>query len=170
MSLKYSLTEAVREGRVHGLLTIEVNKFPVTVAAAGAGVGFGTAVLGALPVGFLCITQTKASLSFSTTDADVVATYSGDFSIGSAPDADGALAGAEVDVVPSTAIGPAVGGITPAATGRRAVGSGALFLDNTAGSLELNLNALVDAANITDASSAVMLVTGVVQLMLGVLP
>jgi hypothetical protein len=170
MSLKYSLDAAVKEGKVHGLLTIEVNRLPVTVAAAGAGVGFGTAVLGALPTGFLCITQTKASLAFSTSDTDLAATFNGDFSVGSAPDADGALAGAEIDVVPSTSMGPAVARVTPAATGRRAVGSGALFLDNTAGSLELNLNVLVDAADITDATNGIVLVTGLVQLMIGVLP
>lgn len=157
----------VLEGKVHGLVTIEVRNLVVTVAAAGAGVGFGTVVLGALPTGSLFISQAKASLRFNTSDTDLIATYSGNFAIGSAADADGSFAGNEANIIPSTAIGPAVARLTPVATGRLAA---AFQLDNTAGTLRLNLNVNINAADITDAQNAPLTVNGLVNLMLGVVP
>jgi hypothetical protein len=132
----------------------------VTVAAAGAGVGFGTAVIGDFPEGNVLYLGAVGYLAFSTADTDLTATWNGDYSVGTTADADGSLATTEINILPSAAVGPAVARVAPAA---RSAGSTAAVFDNTDGSLELNLNVLVDAADITDATSAALTVTGYVE-------
>lgn len=157
-----------------GVVLIPVKGLLVTVAAAAAGVGFGTAVLRGLPQGNIVIMSAVAYLRFQTTDTDLAATFNGDFSIGTTPDADGTLATTEIDIIPSTPLGPAVARVTPvhrtqsAATGN-VLTNNVLLFDNTDGSLELNLNVLIDAADITDAQSAVLTVDGAVYLHCAVL-
>lgn len=143
-----------------------VRGLSVTVAAAGAAVGFGTVVIGDLPEGNILLLGAAGYFSFTSTDADITATWSGDFSVGTTPTADVTLSGTDVDILPSTAVGPAVAGASPRT---RSVNSTVAMLDNTDGSLELNLNLLVDAANIVDAASAPFLVTGELTLVFSVL-
>jgi hypothetical protein len=133
----------------------------VTVAAAGAGVGFGTAVIGDIPEGNVLVLGAIGYLAFSTADADIGNTWNGDYAVGSTPDADGSLTGTDVNILPSAPVGPAVAKVAPAA---RSMSGTAAALDNTDGSLELNLNVLVDAGDIQDASNAVFTVTGYVEL------
>lgn len=143
-----------------------LTNFPVTVAAAGAGVAFGTAIFGDLPEGTLIYHAGTCKLGFSTTDTDLAATWNGDFAIGTGPDADGTLAGTELDIIASTPNGPAVARVAPAVRVNKTTQT---VLDNTGGGMELNLNLLVDAADFTDAGSAIVLVTGYVDLILTVL-
>ncbi len=143
-----------------------LNNFAVTVAAAAAGVAFGNAVLGDLPEGQIIYHAGTAKLAFSTVDTDLVPTWNGDFSIGTTPDADGSLATTEVDIIASTAIGPAVARVAAAVRGSTTTQA---VLNNQNGALELNLNVLVDAADFTDAGSAILLVNGYVDLVLTVL-
>lgn len=124
--------------------------------------GYGTAVITGLPEGNLLFLGCVANLQFSTTDADITATFDGDYGIGSAPTADGALAGAEVDIVPSTALGAATGGVSPVVRGASTDALGGGILDNTDGSLELNLNLLIDDAAISGPAD--FLVDGAVHL------
>lgn len=153
---------------------IPVKDLEVTVTATGAAVGFGSAVLAALPQGNLVFKGAVAYLRFQTEDTDLTATFNGDYSIGTTADANGALATTEIDIIASTAIGPAVARVTPAARGLTANASGVLtnnvtIFDNTDGSLELNLNVLIDAADITDDTGATLTVDGVIYLDLSVL-
>lgn len=83
------LKRASRDALVKGNL-VTVKKIPVVgkvvnVAAAGSGVGFGSVVLDGLPVGNLLYLGGTAYLDFETADTDVVATYDGDFGIGTTP-------------------------------------------------------------------------------------
>ena len=71
--------------------------------------------------------------------------------IGSAPTADATLSGSEVDIIASTALGAATAGVSPRARGTNAT---QVILDNTDGSLELNLNLLIDDANISADSQS----------------
>lgn len=137
----------------------------VTVSATGTAVGFGTVVLGGLPEGFLKLMAAACSLVFSGSgaDANLSDTWNGDFSIGTSPTADVTLSGTEVNLIASTSIGPAVGELAPAVT--TALGTDAL-LDNTDGSLEVNLNVLIDAADIVDDSSVDLTVQGVFEVTL----
>lgn len=149
--------------------TIKVNT-TVAVLAAAAGVGFGTVALGSLPEGNVLFLGAVANLRFSAVSANsanVIAAFNGDYSVGSVADVNGALAGSEVDFVASTPVGPAVTRVAPFARGS---GATQVVLDNTAKTLNMNLNVLVDAADITDATTVTLTVTGtldIAYLMLG---
>lgn len=142
---------------------IRVENLSVTVSATGSAVGFGTAVAGDIPEGNILLLGAAAYLTLagSGSDANLVDTWNGDFAVGSAPDADGSLAGAEVDMLPSTAVGPAVAEVSPRT---RSVNATQVMLDNTDGSLEMNLNVLIDAADITDDQSVILTVNGEIEL------
>lgn len=119
-----------------------------TVSITGAsGVGYGTIVIGGLPEGNLLF---QGAVAYVTVDengsASVSDTFNGDFSVGTTPASDGTLTGADVNIVGSTVLGPAVSGVTPEARGTNAT---AAVIDNTDGSAELNLNILIDDADIS---------------------
>ena len=151
--------------------TIRVNT-TVNVTAAAAGVGFGSVVLAAFPEGNVLYLGTVASLRFSALGANaanVIAAFNGDYGVGTAVDGDGALTGAEVNLVPLTAFGPAVARVTPFARGAAPAPAQAIF-DNTAKTVNMNLNVLLDAADITDATTVTLTVEGtldIAYLMLG---
>lgn len=134
----------------------------VTVSATGAAIGFGSVVLSGLPEGQLKMTAAACKLDFSGSgaDANLTDTWSGDFGIGTTAADDATITGTDVDVIASTALGPAVAEVAPTANAIN--GSSAVF-DNTEADLELNLNVLVDAADITDDESVDLTVTGVVE-------
>ncbi|HEX5040179.1 MAG TPA: hypothetical protein VFW95_08610 [Candidatus Limnocylindria bacterium] len=122
----------------------------VALSIDGAtGVGFGTAVIGDLPAGNILFLGAVAYVQITEASAGIDATFDGDFSIGTAPTADATLSGSEVDIVASTALGAATGSVSPRARGTHAVAGTGTVLDNTDGSLELNLNVLIDDANIS---------------------
>lgn len=126
----------------------------VAVSVAGTtGIGFGSAVIGDFPAGNILLLGAVSYMQFTTADGDVVATYDGDYSIGSAANADTSLSGSEVDVVASTALGAATAGLSPLVRGTSAAAIAGTVLDNTDGSLELNLNLLIDDANISGTGS-----------------
>lgn len=149
--------------------TIQVDS-TVNVVAAAAGVGFGSVVLAALPEGNVLFLGAVARLCFSAISANAsnaIVAFNGDYAIGSGADADGTLSGTEVNMVTSTALGPAVARVTPFARGTGAVQA---VLDNTAKTLNINLNVLMDAADITDATTVTLTVEGtldIAYLMLG---
>lgn len=121
-----------------------------TVSVAGtSGVGWGTVVIGDLPQGNILLLGAVAYATFSGPaggSAGLADTWSGDFAIGSAPTADATINGAEVDIIPSTAVGPATAEAAPIV---RATNATPVILDNTDDSLEINLQALVDDADIS---------------------
>jgi hypothetical protein len=123
------------------------------MSVADGAPGFGTAVLSGLPQGNLLILGAVLYLQFTKGNANISATFNGDYSLGSAPTADGVLAGAEVDLIPSTSTVPAVSGTSSDNRATSATATSGLILDNTDGSLELNLNLLVDDADISGAST-----------------
>jgi hypothetical protein len=142
--------------------TIGLDDVAITVAAASTAVGFGTAVIGDFPAGNILFLGAVSYLRFTTADTDLTATFDGDYSIGTAPTADVTLSGSEVDVIPSTALGAATARVSPVARGASAAAQTGVIFDNTDGSLELNLNLLIDAASIADDTSATLTVDGVV--------
>lgn len=145
-----------------GKHTVKVEKFKlpptVTVTSTGAAVGFGTAQISDFPEGNILVFGALANAQFYTADGDIAATFDGDFAIGTAPTADADFGDTgEANIIASTAFGAATAGLSPAL---RASMVTPVMFDNTDGSLEINLNVLVDAANIADDSSAVFTVTG----------
>lgn len=143
--------------------TIRVNTL-VTATAAATGVGFGNVALAAFPEGNVLFLGAVANLRFSALGANAtnaIAAFNGDYAIGSTADADGTLSGTEVNLVASTALGPAVARVTPFARG---TGATQVVLDNTARTLNMNLNVLVDAADITDATAVTLTVEGTLDI------
>jgi hypothetical protein len=83
---------------------------PLSVSAVGAGVGFGSLSLDdlALPEGDVIVLGIVANLSFTSEDANIAATWSGDFSIGTKATIDADLVDDdEANLLPSTAIAKA---------------------------------------------------------------
>lgn len=122
----------------------------VALSIDGAtGVGFGAAVIGDLPAGNILLLGAVAYVTITEASAGITAVFTGNFSVGSAPTADATLSGAEVDVIQSTALAAATAGVSPRTRGTSAAAICGTVLDNTDGSLELNLNVLIADAEIS---------------------
>lgn len=149
--------------------TLVARDLTVTVGATADAVGFGTAVLAGLPEGNILLLGAVGYFRFagSGADANLTADWEGDFSIGTTGTTDVTLDGTDVNILPSTAIAAAedeVSARTRSANATQAI------LDNTDGSLELNLNVLIDAADIGDDEEVELTVTGelyIAYIMLG---
>jgi hypothetical protein len=139
----------------------DVKNGAVTVAAAGAGVGFGTAVIGDLPEGNVLLLGGISYLRFSTADTDLIEAWEGSYGVGTAADANGTIENAEEDLITEATLAAATTRVSPVTRGEKL---GVLMHNNTDGSLEVNLNVMVAAASITDATSAVLTVNGYVEL------
>ncbi len=133
----------------------------ITITGA-AGDGWGTVVIGDFPAGnivFLaCIGYIQ--LAGSGADADLGDTWEGDYSIGTTATVDATLTGTDANIVPITALAAATAELSPKTRGVQSTGAlaGAVF-DNTDGSLEINLNMLIDDADIAGDDS-IITVTG----------
>lgn len=138
--------------------TIPVTAKPIAVVDGAPG--YGTVVIGDIPEGNILLLGAVSYLRFSSADADLIATFDGDYSVGTVPTADTDLADAgEADLIPSTALGAAAAKVSPLVRGTNAT---QVVLDNTDGSLEVNLNLLIDDASISGAAD--LTVDGVVML------
>lgn len=135
----------------------------VTVSATGSAVGFGSVVVEGLPEGNILLLGAVGNVGFagSGSDDNLTDTWSGDFGLGTTPASDATISGADEDILPETAIGAAVSEVIAAT---RAVNATQAMLDNTANDLELNLNLLIDAANIADDESVDITLSGTLHL------
>ena len=162
--LPRSLSRGRRSAQPAQLLkhTIALNAVAITIDGA-TGVGFGSVVAGNFPEGNVVFQSAVAYLKIDGPggDAGLVDTWAGDFSVGTTPASDGTLSGADVDIVASTALAAAV-----AELGVRTRGTGATqaIFDNTDGSLEVNLNVLVDDASIS-ADGIAFVATGEIEML-----
>jgi hypothetical protein len=142
----------------------------LAISAVGAtGVGFGFATIGALPQGNLLFLGAVSYMRFNKNgDSDIQDAFDGDYSIGYAGTVDVDLADTdEATIIPSTPLGAATAGLSPVVRGASTDALGGGIVDNTAGTLNLILNLLVDDANISGTAS--MLVDGTVEVALIVL-
>lgn len=134
----------------------------VVVNVADGAPGFGTVVLSGLPQGNILYLGCVSYLQFATNDADITATFDGDYSIGTTPTADNVISGSDADIVPSTAFGAATAKLSPVIRGASTDALGGMVIDNTDGSLEMNLNVIIDDTAISGA--AAFTVNGSVQM------
>lgn len=132
-------------------MVLGLNAFAVTVDGA-TGVGWGTAVMSGLPEGNFMLLGAVANVQFSGSGADAGLgdTWAGDFGVGTTPATDGTITAGDVDIVPSTALAAATAEVSPRTRGVQADGAfcGVIF-DNTASTLEVNLNLLIDDVDIS---------------------
>ena len=130
-----------------------------------SGVGYGTVVIGDLPAGNILFLGAASYLQFTKGSAGTAATFDGDYSVGTTATADATLSTTDANLIGSAALGAATAGVSPVARG---TGATAAMLDNTDGSLELNLNLIIDDANVS-ADAQAFTVTGYVDLIYSVL-
>jgi hypothetical protein len=130
-----------------------------------SGVGFGTLVAGGFPEGNILFLGAACNLQFagSGADAGLVDTWAGDFGAGTTPASDGTISAGDVDILPSTALAAATAEVSPTTEARSIDAANAHIFDNTDGSLEINLNLLIDDANIS-ADGVPITVTGFISL------
>ena len=135
----------------------------MTTTDAGAAGAWGTAVVGDFPDGnILLLGAVLSNIKLVKGSAALIDAFVATLAVGAAPTADATLNGAEVNIVPATAQSAATTGTL---TGGRAASTGTesgVVLDNTDGSLELNLNASLPDASSTGNSS--LIITGVLHL------
>ena len=126
-----------------------------------------TAVISDFPEGNILLLGAVANLTFTGPgSANLADDFQGDYGIGTTPADDNTISAGDVNIIGSTAI-PAASGEVSANV--RATNATAAILDNTDGSLEINLNVLLDADEVTDAEDVVVTVTGTVDIIYGVL-
>lgn len=140
--------------------TLSLNGKTITVDGA-TGVGFGSLAFGGFREGNIMLLGAVGYVGISTESTDVTVDFEGDLAVGSTPASDGTLSAGDADIIPSSAIGPA--STRAIAEARFTQDDGSIcgvVLDNTDGSLELNLNLLIDDADIS-ADGVELTLTGV---------
>lgn len=144
-------------------LNISLDNLSVLVTSVGIAIGFGSTVIRGLPEGNVQILGAVLSnfqLAGSGADANLADTWAGDFSIGTTPAADATLTAGDIDILVSTALAAATAEVSPNAVRTVGVTPTMIPLDNTLGDLELNLNVLIDAADIVDDTAVLLTVRG----------
>lgn len=135
-----------------------------TITDPGSANAPFTLVVGELPEGNILVHGAIAYLQLTRGDTDITTTFTGNVALGSAPTADATLNGSEVDLIASTAITAATSGVSAT---KRYSNATPVMLDNTDGSLEINLNGFIADAAISADSSVI--VDGSVELLVSVL-
>lgn len=137
--------------------TVGINTI-IDVTATGAAIGFGSVATG---LGFRDSNFVRlglvANLSFTSLDSNAIAAWQGDFGIGSTAATDATITGTDVDFLSSQALG-ATGGIEP--TTRYTQDGAVTIVDFTPADVGLFINMLVDAASISDSTTAQFRVEG----------
>lgn len=141
---------------------ITLDAVAMTVDGA-SGAGDGQLVAGDFPEGNIVFLSAVSYLEFSgpVGDAGLVDTWEGDYSVGTTPDSGDDLTGTDADIVGSTALAAATAEVSPRTRG---IGITQAVFDNTDGSLEINVNLLVDDADIS-ADGIAFTVAGEIELM-----
>lgn len=124
------------------------------ISVADGAPGFGNVAIGQLPEGEILLLGGFAELTFTTADADVIAAWTGSFSVGTAGtiDADVADTG-EATFIQSSTIAAATAKVSPETRGVSAVANTGTIISNQAGTSQLFLNLLIDDASISGAAS-----------------
>ena len=135
--------------RLQETVRIDFTINSLVIAITGTtGVGWGTVVIGGLPVGHISLQNARLDYTITEASASIIDTFDGDISIGTTPTADGVLSGTEVDIIPSTATITAVSSVSSGNAFMTSTEVGTI-LDNSGGAQELNLNLLIDDASIS---------------------
>jgi hypothetical protein len=156
-----TISAAVEAAGLFVRTTLTLADFPVTVANT-TGASFGGAKIYDFPEGRIVLLGALADLTFNWAGTGIGATGSGDFSVGSTTTADATLSSTDANMIASSAMtDPFVAGVG------RGVGSSsaALYLDGTATAADAILNLIIDDADVADANSSVVLVSGTVVLL-----
>jgi len=148
-------------------INIPITGVTVPNIDGASGIGWGTVVIGDLPEGNILVHGAVLQGTMTEAHAGVIATFVPTVSVGSTATADTTLDGTDVDVIPSTAQAAAVSSVATIRATSSAASAG-VILDNTDGSLELNLNVLIPDASIS-ADDVTLAFAGTLMLIYSVL-
>jgi len=136
-----------------------IRSFRESFTVTNGAPGYGVAAIAGLPQSNVLVLGLAMYLKLTKSGAGILDTFDGDYALGTAPNVNTALAGAEIDLLASTAFAAAaVGGVTGVMRSASASSLAGTIFDNTDGSLEVNLNLLVDDLSIS--ADATMLAEG----------
>lgn len=144
---------------------IDINH-QITVTGDNAAANDGQVVIGDFPQGNILFLGAVSYVQFAgPTSGELANDWEGDYSIGTTADANSTLATTDLNIIASTAIGAATAELSPVTRGVTGLDStdGGLLMnifDNTDGSLEINLNLLIDDAELTDTEAVTITATG----------
>lgn len=126
------------------------------------GNGWATAVAGDFPDGNILFLGATAYLQVTKAAAasGITATFTGTYALGTTPTADATLSTTDANLTGVATLSAATAGVSPVT---RAAGSTAVLLDNTDGSLEINVNVTIDDASISSDTQGAT-VDGVIDL------
>lgn len=143
--------------------TIVLTGKTIDVVSVGAAIGFGSLVISDFPEGNILVLGMAGTIGFagSGADANLADTWEGNFGIGSTPASDATISADDEDIVTEADIAAAVDEVV--ADFRVADGKG-VMLDNTDGTLELNLNVLIDNGDIVDDETVVLTLSGLLEI------
>jgi hypothetical protein len=117
---------------------------PIVLADNAAVVAFGSLKIFDMPQGSIVILGATANLVLTKSSAGVIATFDGDFGLGTtAADNTATLSSTEQNIIPTTATPQAVAGVSSMKGRSTAI----TFFDGTTTAIDVYLNALVDDAD-----------------------
>ena len=130
-----------------------------------------TVVIGQLPEGNILLLGAVASIAVAGgADIHIIDNWDGDYGIGTIPNANVDLTDAgDDDIIPSTAISAGASDKDAPLTRGVSTATEQVIIDNTAGTMELNLNILIDDNVITDDEDGTFAISGVLDLVYVVL-
>ncbi len=130
--------------------TIVVDAAAISVVGS-VGVGFGSVVVGAFPEGNVLILGTIVNMQFSGSgsDSNLVDDWEGSYALGSNPLADATIGTGDADIAAEVQTLAASSEVSPVTRAFSSSNIGGDILNNTAGDLEMNLNLLIDDADIS---------------------
>jgi hypothetical protein len=147
------------DGAVHKTV-LTLTATPVTVGNT-TGISFGGLKLYDFPAGRIAVIGATADLSFDWHSQGPAETGSGDFALGTTITSDATLDGTDVNLLPSTALtDPFVAGV---GAGKGALAASAQF-DGTTTPVDLNINIIIDDADVADGDSDVVSVSGTITI------
>lgn len=136
-----------------------INKTVTLTEDAGGQPAWATLIVGDFPEGNILFLGAVSYFTFagSGADADLGDTWVGDYAIGTTPSTDDTtpLATTFEDIVASAALAAATAEVSPKTRAVSINADTGVIFDNTDGSLELNLNLLVDAGDISGDDSVI---------------
>lgn len=125
----------------------------MSITDPGAANGFGTAVIGDLPVGDLIYLGSALDLKMTSLTGGLLAAFAGNIAVGTDPTADATLSANEITFVASTTFTTAAAGISALTRYAGVAGALGTILNNRNNAMELNLNAFITDATLTAAAT-----------------
>lgn len=150
------LQRSLRRGRaaLTGPLNLRIPiNTTIAIADPGGAVAFASGVIGDFPSGNILFHGAVLYLTATKGDADIIDAFTGNFSLGTTATADATLGTTDANLIPSTAFQTGSGGVSSGNRGVSTTTETGAILDNTDGSLEMNLNFTIADASISADSS-----------------